>query len=448
MTIVGCPAAEYTAIRRAAWRLLPLLGLLYFVSFLDRVNVGFGALTMNGDLGLNARQFGFGAGIFFIGYIAFAVPANLMMRRVGASRWLSGIAIVWGVVALLMAFVKTPGEFYLQRLLLGATESGFLPGVMLYLTEWFPARVIAGVTAGYFVAVPLSNVFGAPLSSWFLDHGVFGLRGWQSMFLLEALPAIVLGVGAGFWFDDKPDDASWLNPAERRALVSALASDMRMITATGAQSGLVNPRVWGLGGIYFLIVMALYGFGFWAPQILRAIGGLSVQQTGWATAIPYCAAAVCMVAWSRSSDRREERTWHVVIPSCAGALGFLVAGHATSIWLAVAAFMLSTAGIYSACAVFWTMPRYILSGTAAATGIALINSIGNLAGYLGPVMMGWLKGSSGGYTTGIDSMAASMAAAGVLAFLLGTRSRSAAEERAGRSHGSRNPNGNSATPHA
>lgn len=421
MAITGCPTDESAAVRHAALRLLPLLALLYFVSFLDRVNVGFGALTMNADMGLDARQFGFGAGIFFVGYIAFAVPANLMLKRAGASRWLAGIAIVWGAVALLMAFVRTPAEFYLQRLLLGATESGFLPGVMLYLTEWFPARVIARVMASFFVAVPLSNVFGAPLSSWLLNHGLWGMRGWQSMFLLEALPAIVLGIAAIFWLDDEPRGAAWLLPAERSALVAALASDAGGNSATSLRSGLVSPRVWGLGGIYFLIVMALYGFGFWAPQILRGIGGLSLQQTGWATAVPYCAAAASMVVWSGSSDRSGERTWHVVIPSFAGALGFLIAGHATSIWIAVAAFMLSTAGIYSACAVFWTMPRYILRGTGAAAGIGLINSIGNLAGYFGPVTMGWLKGPGGGYTTGIDVMATSMAAAGLLALVLGSR---------------------------
>jgi MFS transporter, ACS family, tartrate transporter len=429
MAIRCCSTEESAAIRRAALRLLPVLALLYFVSFLDRVNVGFGALTMNADVGLNGRQFGFGAGIFFIGYVAFAVPANLMLKRVGASRWLSGIAIVWGAVALLMAFVKTPADFYLQRLLLGATESGFLPGVMLYLTEWFPARVIARVIAGFFVAVPLSNVLGAPLSSWLLNHGFWAMHGWQSMFLLEALPAIVLGVAAAFWLDDEPSAASWLQPEERSALVAALASDTGTTSATGLRSGLVSPRVWGLGCIYFLIVMALYGFGFWAPQILRGIGELSLLQTGWATAIPYCGAAASMVAWSASSDRREERTWHVVIASLAGALGFLIAGHATSIWIAVAAFMLSTAGVYSACAVFWTLPRYILGGTGAAAGIGLINSIGNLAGYVGPVTMGWLKGPANGYTTGINVMAASMAAAGVLALALGSRARAPGGER-------------------
>jgi len=233
-----------------------------------------------------------------------------------------------------------------------------------------------------------------------------------------------------FWLDDEPANASWLRPAERGALLAALASDAGSTPATDLRSGLVNPRVWGLGSIYFLIVLALYGFGFWAPQILRAIGRLSVQQTGWATAVPYCAAAACMVVWSRRSDRSGERTWHVALPSLAGALGFLIAGHVTSIWIALLGFMLATAGIYSACAVFWTLPRYMLSGTAAAAGIALINSIGNLAGYFGPVTMGWLKGPADGYTTGIDVMSASMAAAGVLVVLLGAQA-SAVRERPG-----------------
>jgi MFS transporter, ACS family, tartrate transporter len=411
------------AIRKAAWRLLPLLALLYFVSFLDRVNVGFAALTMNKEIGLGAKEFGFGAGVFFLGYIAFAIPANLMLKRFGARAWLATIAIVWGVVALSMALVRTPDEFYVVRFLLGATESGFFPGVILYLSEWFPGRVIARVVANFFVAVPLSNVIGAPISSWLLEHGGFGLRGWQCMFILEGIPSILLGVGASIWLSDSPKVARWLDLGERTALELALVGEKSSGRATSLKAGLFNLQVWVLGVVYFLIVFGLYGFGFWAPQILRAIGRLSVEETGWATAIPYAAAALCMYAWSRHSDIKGERLWHVVAPSLASALGFLCAAHARSIEIAIFAFMVSTVGIYSACVVFWAMPRYLLKGAAAAGGIALINSIGNLAGYFGPVIMGWLKSGRVEYAAGLYAMAASMTGAGVVAYMMGSLAR-------------------------
>jgi ACS family tartrate transporter-like MFS transporter len=406
------------ALHKAALRLIPLLALLYFVSFLDRVNVGFGALTMNADLGLTATTYGHGAGIFFLGYILFAVPANVALHRIGASRWIATIAIVWGCVSLSMAFIRTPTEFLLCRFLLGAAESGFFPGVMLYTTYWFPDAIRGRIIANFFVAVPLSNVFGAPLSSWLLTHGILGLRGWQTMFLIESLPTIALGALAAFWLTDKPAQATaWLDAAEREALGAATAPPGPAATVFPVRAA-VNLAPWLFGLLYFLIVIGLYGFGFWAPQVFQSLGQLSVQTTGWVTAIPYLGAAICMYFWSRHSDRTGERYWHVALAVFVGALGFFLAARVHSVDSAVIAFMLSTIGIYSACPVFWTLPTCLLTGLGAATGIGIVNSLGNLAGYLAPVMMGWLRQRTGGYVVGINLMAASMVAAGLLSLLL------------------------------
>src|ERR1700735_1578752 len=317
-------------INKAAWRLVPFLALLYFVSFLDRVNIGFAALTMNADVRLSASAFGLGAGIFFVGYILFTVPANMMLERIGAARWMAAITVVWGIVSLSNAFVRTPTEFYVTRFLLGVAESGFFPGVMLYLTFWFPDGARGRILGNFFLAVPLSNVLGAPVSSWLLDHSAFGLKGWQTMFLLEALPAIGLGIVAFFWLTDKPIKAIWLSPREREVLLSAITEGRRVHMSGGPLQGLRIPYMWGVGILYFLIVVGLYGFGFWVPQILSSIGHLSHLQIGWATAIPYAASIACLFLWGRHSDRTQERSWHIAIPALLSAIGFLFAGYAST----------------------------------------------------------------------------------------------------------------------
>lgn len=411
-------AEEGKAIRKAAVRLVPFLALLYFISFLDRVNVGFAALTMNADIGLSASAFGLGAGIFFVGYLLFTIPGNLVLERIGASRWIAIIMVVWGILSACMAFVQTPMQFYVLRFLLGAAESGFLPGVILYLTYWFPNEVRGRIIGNFFAAVPLSNVFGAPLSTWLLGHSIFGLKGWQTMFVVEGLPAVVLGVVTYFWLADGPAKAKWLTEREKSALAAALARGRSSTAPVSLRDGVMNPLVWRFGLIYFLIVMGLYGFGFFAPQMLKALGNLTNTEVGWAVALPYAAAAAVMYIWGRHSDATGERIWHVALPAFLGAIGFLAAGYAGSLPLALFAFTLGAIGIYAACPVFWTLPSAALTGTAAAGGIALVNSIGNVAGYVGPFVMGSLKDSTGGYGAGLVVLAASMGLAGLVVLSL------------------------------
>ena len=425
MTAFELESEKSLVISKAAWRLVPFLALLYFVSFLDRVNIGFAALTMNADVGLSASAFGLGAGIFFVGYILFTVPANMMLERIGAARWMAAITVVWGVVSLSNAFVRTPTEFYVTRFLLGAAESGFFPGVMLYLTFWFPDGARGRILGNFFLAVPLSNVLGAPVSSWLLDHSAFGLKGWQTMFLLEALPAIGLGIVAFFWLTDRPIKAAWLSPREREVLLGAITEGSNVQVSKRLLDGLLIPYMWGVGILYFLIVVGLYGFGFWVPQILSSIGHLSHLQIGWATAIPYAVSMACLFLWGRHSDRTRERSWHIAIPALVSAVGFLLAGYASSPVFAVVGFTLAAVGIYAACPILWTLPTVAASGAALASGIALVNSVGNIAGYVGPMMMGWLKDRTGGYAAGIHVMAASMVAAAVMALALRTRRQGA-----------------------
>ena len=408
--------SEADRVGKAARRVVPLLAALYFVSFLDRVNVGFGALSMSADLGLTPTSYGIGAGIFFVGYIAFAVPANFLLRRFGAARWIATIAIAWGCVSLCMALVRTPMQFYVVRFCLGVAESGFLPGVILYLTTRFPRAVQGRIVANFFVAVPLSSVLGAPLSGVLLESHLLGLRGWQLMFLVEALPAIVLGFMALRYLPDSPRDDPTQN-GEERGLPRTEGE------GRGGRQALLSPAVWGLGLVYFLIVVALYGFAFWAPQIVLAAAKLSLREVGVLTALPYLGASAAMIVWSRHSDRQAERVWHLVAPCALGAVGFLLAGQCHGVPGITLAFLLATSGIYAACTVFWTLPRFFLSGAGAAAGIALINSMGNTAGYLGPFMMGWLKTSTGGYVAGIYVMAASMLAATILALTVGLHIR-------------------------
>ena len=418
MAELGDEREKSLAIHKAAWRLVPFLAILYFVSFLDRVNVGFAALTMNADIGLSASAFGSGAGIFFIGYILFTVPANIMLQRIGAARWMAVLTIFWGVVSLCNGFVHTPTQFYLLRFLLGAAESGFFPGVILYLSFWFPSDVRGRITGNFFAAVPLSNVFGAPLSGWLLDRSALGLKGWQTMFLLEALPAIVLGVVALFWLTNTPAEAGWLSPHQRATLQAAVSADRVEHGHERVRDGLLIPLMWGVGFLYFLLVVGLYGFGFWVPQILGAVGHLSHQEIGWATAVPYGAAVMCMFLWARNSDATQERYWHIALPSLVGAIGFFSAGHAATTATVLVGFSLAAVGIYAACPIVWTLPASVANGPALASGIALVNSVGNMAGYVGPMMMGWLRDRTGDYVAGIYVMTTSMIAASVLALAL------------------------------
>jgi ACS family tartrate transporter-like MFS transporter len=409
-----------SAVRKAGKRLIPFLGLLYFLSYLDRVNVGFAALTMNSDLQLSETQFGTGAGIFFIGYIAFTFPANMMLQKIGARIWIPLITMIWGVISLLMAFVSSPTEFFVLRFLLGVAEAGFLPGVIVYLTRWFDKDVRGQILSNFFIAIPFATVVGAPLSAWLLGHSLFGLAGWQTMFLVEALPAVVLGIIGFTWLTEHPDDAAWLDAQEKQAFREMAAANRKADAAAGggSKSGLANPAVWTLGLVYFAVVIGLYGFAFWAPQILKARGSFSTQEVGWLVAIPYVVTLPCMYLWSRHSDRTGERIRHLAIAGAVSAGGFALASFAPNLVLTMVGFSLATAGIFCLLALFWTVPTALVSAPALPLSVALINSLGNLAGYCGPVLMGWLKQNSGSYSEGIWLMSGGMLLAVLAIFLV------------------------------
>ena len=417
--------AGSAALRKAASRLLPFIILLYFVSFLDRVNVGFAALTMNHDLGISAAAYGTGAGIFFLRYFLFEVPSNVILERVGARRWIARIMISWGVLSVAMAFVVGPVSFALVRFLLGMAEAGFFPGIILYLTFWFPGTMRARIMGWFLVALPLSSIIGAPFSTWMLGTNLLGLRGWQSMFVLEGLPAILCGFLVWRLLPDRPGDATWLRPDESAAIERALASEAAPKGHATLMLALTSGRVWHLAVIYFGIVVGLYGFSFWAPQVIKSFGGLSNQQVGLVTVIPYVLAMLGMVGWSWNSDRLGERRWHIAFAAFAGAIGFTASAVIGDPVLKLAAFSFAAIGIYATLPVFWTLPTAFLSGTGAAAGIALINAIGNLGGYFGPSVIGALK-ERYGYGAGFLVLAVGLAVAGILA--LATPARTAVHQ--------------------
>jgi len=385
---------------KVAWRLIPLLGLMYFFAFLDRVNVGYAALTMNADIGLSAVAYGIGSGIFFIGYVLFEVPSNVMLERFGARIWLARIMITWGLLSGAMALVQGPWSFYLVRFLLGIAEAGFFPGVIYYLTCWFPARHRARVMALFLIALPFSAVIGAPLSTALLGIEAWGLRGWQWMFVLEAVPTVLIGFVVLFVLTNRPQEAKWLSAGEKTWLVQELAAE----TAGHAQDhrgslrrALTLPHVWLFGLVYFGILVGLYGFSFWFPQIVASLGQLSNMQVGLATMLPYLVACIVMVWWGRHSDATGERAWHVAGPPLLGALALCA-----SVWLGqplwvFVALSIAAVGIYSGLPAFWALASTGLSGVAAAGAIALINSLGNLGGFIGPAVIGFTKERTGSY---------------------------------------------------
>jgi len=420
-------------IRKVARRLIPVMCLLYFINYLDRVNVGFAALTMNRDLGLTTTMFGLGAGMFFIGYFLFEVPSNLALHRFGARLWITRIVVSWGVVAAAMAFVHGPHSFYGLRFLLGIMEAGFFPGMILYLTYWFPRGDRARMTSLFYMALPLSTVLGAPLSTLLIAHGdgVLGLQGWRFMYLVEGLAAVLLGFLAYRFLTDRPEKARWLSAEERRWLTDTIAAE-EAATDGGHRRGvlrtLVNPRVLALSLVYFGIVFGLYSVGFFLPQMIQGFQQqfgttFSVVQVGLVTAIPYAIATVAMLLWSRHSDRTGERVWHVALPAFLGACAVAVSLLLGSPLLTMAGITLTAIGIFSAVPTFWQLPSAFLTGTAAAAGIGLINSIGNLSGFAGPYLTGWLRDLTGSFQTGMLVIAASMALAGVVVVVLGARMR-------------------------
>jgi ACS family tartrate transporter-like MFS transporter len=420
--------ARQSAIAKAAWRLLPFLCLCYMVNFLDRVNVGFAALSMNADLGFSPSVYGAGAGIFFAGYILFEIPSNLALQRFGARVWIARIMISWGLVATAMGLVHSEGSFYALRLLLGIAEAGFFPGIILYLTYWFPARERARIVSLFMAAVPLATVFGGPLSGALLEmHGFLGLAGWQWLFIIQGLPAMILGVIVLFFLDDRPDDAKWLSQKERQALAATLAAEehaTREIGYTELGQALTRPRVLVLGLLYFCIVTGLYGIGFWMPQVIQAFG-LTPLEIGFLTAIPYLVAAIGMVLWGARSDRTGERIWHIALPLIVGGAAFAWSAASGPLSLTMLALTLATLGIYAAVGTFWSLPTAILSGTGAAAGLALVNSMGNLAGLASPTIIGLIREATLSFTAALLFLAGALFVGAVIVLLFGYAQRAA-----------------------
>jgi len=409
---------EQRAFAKAAWRLIPFMALLYVVSFLDRVNVGFAALTMNKDLGFTPEVYGFGAGIFFFGYFLFEVPSNIILERVGARLWICRIMLTWGVVSMATAFVHSASAFFVIRFLLGAAEAGFFPGMVLYLTYWFPTATRARFISLFLAAVPLANVVGSPISGLILGtEGFLRLHGWQWLFLIEGVPSLLLGLCVLIFLPDRPTAASWLSAADKDAVAAALARENRHMHSEFLPM-LRDARVWLLAIPDFGIVLGLYGLNLWLPQIVKAMG-YSNTETSLVVAVPYVVSMAVMVLWGMSSDARGERIWHIAAAALLGAAGLAAAALLHSTLGILIALTLAAAGIHAALSVFWTLPTGYLGGTAAAGGIALINSISNTGGFFGPYVMGWLKGHTGGYSAGLGVLAGALTLAAILVVMIG-----------------------------
>jgi MFS transporter, ACS family, tartrate transporter len=396
---------EQRVMRKVTWRLIPFLMLLYFVAFLDRINVGFAALTMNKDVGLTAQMFGLGSGIFFLGYFAFEVPSTVILHKVGARFWIGRVIFSWGLVSVAMVFTRGPISFYALRFLLGLAEAGFFPGIILYLSYWFPAHHRSAVTAMFMAAAPAAGLIGSPVSGALMQlNKVLGLRGWQWLFLAEGIPAVVLGLITFRFLTDRPADAAWLAADEREWLSHAILREQAAIKHPHSHSAwraLMDWKVLALSLAYFGTSAGLYTIGFWAPLIVKGFG-FSVLRTSFLVAIPNLIAVVGMILWSRNSDRTGERYWHAAIACLVAAIGMAVVARAgSSAILAVTGLSLTAFGVSAAKPPLWSLPTMFFAGTAAAASIGLINSLGTLGGFVGPYMIGANSGAGEHFSRGL-----------------------------------------------
>ncbi|MFE1602795.1 MFS transporter [Methylobacterium sp. ID0610] len=426
---------ETRTLRRVSRRLIPFLILCYFVAYLDRVNVGFASLTMNRDLGISATAYGLGAGLFFLTYFLFEVPSNLFLERFGARRWIARIMLSWGLISGGMAFIGGETSFYVMRLLLGAAEAGFFPGIIFYLTLWFPAAYRARIVSAFMVAIPLSSLIGAPISGALLElDGLLGLKGWQWLYLIEAAPAVILSIVTFFYLTDRPADAHWLNPDERAWLERRMAEEeAKRGGAAGHQPltrEIFNLRVIAIAFIYFGAVALLYAFSFFLPQIIKAFG-LTNLQTGFVTLIPYAVGTIGMLWWGRRSDARRERRFHLVAALACASLGTIGAALVGDPVLKMVLFSGAAFGIFAALPIVWTLPTEALSGAAAAGAIAVVNSIGNLSGFVAPYVVGAIKDRTGDFTGGLLTISAAGLVGIALVLWLGQPGRQAAAHPAG-----------------
>lgn len=413
---------EYATMRKVSRRLIPFLFLLYVAAYLDRINIGFAQLQMKGTLGFSDSVYGLGTGIFFIGYFLFEVPSNLILARTGARVWIARIMISWGVISSAMAMVRTPAGFYALRFLLGVAEAGFFPGIIYYMSRWFPAAERASAISRFMTAAAVSGIVGGPLSGvLFTLDGVMGLAGWQWIFLAEGVPSVVLGVAVLWFLTDRPEDARWLSPAEREYLGAKMRAEVDLIMRRGHVSlrhALVHPIVWRLSLLSFTLLVGLYSISFWLPQIVKSFSGLANVEVAIISAIPYVVATVAMLIVGTHSDRSRERCRHIAGSALVGAAGIAASGYAHSPVPGLIALSTAAAGIFSAIPIFWALPTAFLSGTAAAGAIALINSLGNLGGFAGPYLIGRVRDVTGNFTGSLLTIAGLLVVSAALALSL------------------------------
>ena len=407
------------AVKKATWRFIPLLALAYFFNYLDRTSVGYAALQMTDSLGLTAAQFGLGAGIMFVSYCLCEVPSNLAMYKFGARIWMARIMITWGIAAAAMAFVVGPYSFYVIRFLLGLAEAGFFPGVIFFLTIWFPIQYRTHILALFTIATPISFLIGGPLSVSLLNlHGSMGLEGWQWLFLIEGLPACLLGIITLIILKDHPKDASWLSDEEKNALISSLADKKKKGSQGHSFKHAVKDiRVWILGSITFSFTLGTYGIGIWLPQMLKA-QGIELSMIGWITTIPYFFSTVGLLLWAKYVDRTGKPIRNLVIALILAGLACLISVNITGLIPGLIGVSIALVGTISAKTIFYTLPGKFLSGEAAAGGIALINSIGAFGGFVGPYLMGYLKTATGSFISGFMAMACILFVAAFMALIL------------------------------
>lgn len=408
--------------RKVTLRLITLFCLCYFAAYLDRINIGLAKLQMLDALKFSDTVYGLGAGLFFAGYILFEVPSNLVLQRVGAKLWIARIMITWGLLSALFAFVQTPTQFYVLRFLLGLAEAGFYPGVILYLTYWFPSHRRAKIIAVFMSAIPVSGIFGNPLSGWIMErfHGGSGFHGWQWMFMIEAVPAVLVGIATILYLDNSIRGAKWLDEREKQLLEDEIAAQPQEQQKHGhsLKAVFADPRMWWMSLIYFAFVTGQYGLTFWMPTLVKSTGITDTLQIGLLSAIPFLVAIVVMNLFGHSADKRRERRWHLIVPALMGALGFAVAAsysHNTAV--SIVFLSLAAGGVLTCAPLFWSLPTAFLAGSAAAAGIAIINSVGNLAGFASPYVIGYLKDVTHSTASGMYVLAAMLVIGAIAVWL-------------------------------
>jgi len=423
MRLDATEALRHRTMKKVGGHLIPFMIAMFCANFLDRVNISFAALQMNHDLHLSPQVYGFAAGILFVAYTGLEIPSNLILQRVGARVWLSRIMITWGIVAAANAFIFDRNSLYIVRLLLGAAEAGFFPGIMLYLVRWFPAKERAAAITLFMIGNPIAIIFGAPISTMLLSFGnMFGIAAWRWLFLLEGLPSVALGVTAIWWLTDRPEDAEWLEPEERSWLSAELAREAegrRSKGPSGVGKVFLHGPTLAFAASKFCVLLAFYGIALWLPQIVKQIGHLTTIETGFVSAIPYLCAAIGSILVGKSSDHSGERPKHIAYPAFVGAIGFLIAASSANVYLGMVGLCLAATGIWCSNTIFWTMPAAMLSGASAAAGFALINSVGNLGGFFGPSITGLVRASTGNYAATLVILGVFLGLSGLIVLLIG-----------------------------